>query len=150
MERLQTSNVSISNGNIKYPIGKSIFAVNLPLKLFRTTVANADIGSLKSLHTLFDKYLDHMLVQFAQNWMVQTTRNFEVFVKKRGLKPFLTKRWRHFGRPFCSWNNCLMLNLISRPPSFQCAKNNGTAIRVTRLKVAPNTADPISIRDSRQ
>ena len=55
MERLKTSNVSISNGNIKYPIGKSIFAVNLPLKLFPATVANADIGSLKSLHTLFDK-----------------------------------------------------------------------------------------------
>ena len=50
MERLQTSNISISNGNIKRPIGKSIFAVNLPLKLFRATVANADIESLKSLH----------------------------------------------------------------------------------------------------
>ena len=45
-----------------YPIGKSIVAVNLALKLFPATVANADIGSLKSLHTLFDKYLDHMLV----------------------------------------------------------------------------------------
>ena len=83
MERLQTSNVSISNGNIKYLIGKSIFAVNLPLKLFPATIANADIGSLKSLHTLFDKYLDHMLVKFEQNCMVQTTRNFELFDKNR-------------------------------------------------------------------
>ena len=41
----------ISNGNIKYPIEKSNFPVTLPLKLFRATVANADIGSLKSLHT---------------------------------------------------------------------------------------------------
>ena len=57
MERFLTSNVSISNGNIKCPIGKSIFAVNLTLKLFRATVANADIGSLKSLHTLFEKNL---------------------------------------------------------------------------------------------
>ena len=47
----------------KTPDRKSIFAVNLPLKLFPATV-NADIGSLKSLHTLFDKYLDHMLVKF--------------------------------------------------------------------------------------
>ena len=31
-------NVSISNGNIKFPIGKSIFVVNLPLKLFRATI----------------------------------------------------------------------------------------------------------------
>ena len=28
--------------------------------------ADADIGSLKSLHTLFDKYLDHMLVKFEK------------------------------------------------------------------------------------
>ena len=37
--------------NIKYPIEKSIFAVTLPLKLFRATVANANIVSLTSLHT---------------------------------------------------------------------------------------------------
>ena len=61
MERLETSNVSISNGNIKCPIGKSIFAVNLPLKLFRATVANADIGSLKSFHT----FLKKMFVPYA-------------------------------------------------------------------------------------
>ena len=36
-------NVSISNGNIKCLIGKSIFAVKLLLKLFRATIANADI-----------------------------------------------------------------------------------------------------------
>ena len=33
-KRLQTSDVSISNGNIKCPMRKSIFAVNLPLRLF--------------------------------------------------------------------------------------------------------------------
>ena len=84
MERLLTSNVRISNGNIKYPSGKSIFAVNLPLKLFPTAVANADIGSVKSLHTLFDTYLDHMLVKFEKtNCMVKTTRNLEHFDKKK-------------------------------------------------------------------
>ena len=77
-----TFNVSISNGNIKCPIGKSFFAVNLLLKLFRATVANTDIRSLKSLHTLFDKYLDHMLLKFEQNYMVQTTRNLELFDKR--------------------------------------------------------------------
>ena len=85
METLLTSNVSINNGNIKYPIGKPIFAVNLPLKLFPATVANVEIGSLKSLHALFDKYLNHVLVQFEQNRMVQSTRNFELFNKKPGL-----------------------------------------------------------------
>ena len=83
----------MSNGNIKCPIGKSFFAVNLPLKLFRATVANADTKSLKSLHTLFDMYLDHMLVKFEQNRMVQNIQKCELYDKKSGfLKPFLTKR----------------------------------------------------------
>ena len=95
MERLQTSNVGISNLDIKYLIGRSIFTVNLPLKLSPAAVANADIGSLKSLHTLFAKYLDHMLVKFEQTCMVQTTQNFELFDKKTFFKPFLTKSERH-------------------------------------------------------
>ena len=45
-------------------------------------IADADIGSLKSLHTLFDKYLDHMLVKFDQNRMVQSIQNFELFDQK--------------------------------------------------------------------
>ena len=45
MERLQTSDVSIDNGNIKCPIRTSFFAVNLTLKLFHVTLADADIGS---------------------------------------------------------------------------------------------------------
>ena len=44
-----TSNVNTSNGNIKCSIRKSIFAVNLPLKFFRATAANADTGRVKSL-----------------------------------------------------------------------------------------------------
>ena len=91
MERLWTSNVSISNGNIKYPIGKSIFAVNLPLKLFRATVANTDIGSLKSVHIFFKKCLYHMLVKFEQHRLVLTTRNFEL-KKKNKTKQNKTKQ----------------------------------------------------------
>ena len=71
------------NGNIKYPIGKSIFAVNLPLKLYRVTIANTDTESLKSLHTLFDTFLSHMLAQFEPNRMVQKVQNFKLFDKKR-------------------------------------------------------------------
>ena len=41
----------------------------------------ADIESLKSVHTLFGKYLDHMPVKFEQNRMVQTIKNFEVLDK---------------------------------------------------------------------
>ena len=49
---------------------------------FYVTIADADIGSLKSLHTLFDKYLDHKLVTFEQNRMVPTIKNFVRFDKK--------------------------------------------------------------------
>ena len=53
MEKLQTFNVSVSNGNIKLTIRKSIFAVSLPLNFFCATIPNADTESLKSLHTLY-------------------------------------------------------------------------------------------------
>ena len=70
MERFKTSDVSVSNVNIKYAVGNSFFSENLPLKLFRATVANADTESLKSLHTLFDTYLDHTLAKFEPNRFV--------------------------------------------------------------------------------
>ena len=60
------------------PIGKSIFTVNLPLNLFRATVANAETRSLKSLHTLFDTYLGHMLAKLELNRMVQKLQNCEL------------------------------------------------------------------------
>ena len=36
-------------------------------RLFYIIIADADFGSLKSLHTLFEKYLDPLLVKFEQN-----------------------------------------------------------------------------------
>ena len=35
------------------------FAVNLPLNLFHATTANADIGSLKSLHAFLKNVCTH-------------------------------------------------------------------------------------------
>ena len=52
-------------------------------RVFYIIITDADIGSLKSLHTLFnDKYLDHMMVKFEQNRMIRTIQNFELFDKK--------------------------------------------------------------------
>ena len=48
--------------DITLPRQKNIFLLNL--KHQWKSIDDADIGSLKSLHTLFDKYLDHMLVKF--------------------------------------------------------------------------------------
>ena len=39
----------------------------------------AGIESQKSLQTLFQKYLDHMMVTFEQNRMVRNRTNFELF-----------------------------------------------------------------------
>ena len=71
-----------------------MFAVNLPLKLFPASITNADIGSLKSLRTLFDKHLDHMLMKFEQNCIVKTTGNFELYDIELDFKA-------NFGRCFC-------------------------------------------------
>ena len=63
MERLYTSNVTISNGSteeLKWEINcKNWFSDGA----FYVTIADADTGSLKSLHSLFDKYLDHMVMK---------------------------------------------------------------------------------------
>ena len=48
-------------------------------RAFYVIIADADIGSLKSLHTWFDKYLDHMLVKFEPNRMVRTMQNVVLF-----------------------------------------------------------------------
>ena len=46
------------------------------------THSDADISILKSLLTLFDKFLDHMLGKFEQNRMIQIMQNFVLFDKK--------------------------------------------------------------------
>ena len=65
-----------------YDFKKSIFTVNLPFKLFRATVSNADTRSLKSLSTFLGTYLDHVLAKFEPNLMVPNIQNFEVFKDK--------------------------------------------------------------------
>ena len=81
MERLYTSDVSISNGS-REEYWPQIYCKNwFSDRVSYITIADADIGSLKSLHILFDKYLDHMLVKFEQNCMVGTVHNFELFGK---------------------------------------------------------------------
>ena len=67
-------------------------------RVFYVTIADADIISLKSLHTLFDKYLNHMLVKFEQNHIVRAIQNFELNDKK-WLSKFdkvLTPFWNTF------------------------------------------------------
>ena len=59
---------------------------------------DADIGSVKSLHTLFDKYLDHILVKFEQNRIVRTIKNVVLFDQKwlKFIDKVLTPFWKKF------------------------------------------------------
>ena len=76
MKRLQTSNNSKGSTEVT---AKNCF----PGRTFYVTMhADADIKSLKSLQTLFDKFLDHMSVKFQQNRMVRTIQIFVLFDKK--------------------------------------------------------------------
>ena len=58
------------------------FTAKFSDRAFYVPIANADIGSLKSLHTLFDRYLDHVLVKFEQNRIFWTIQNLVLFDKK--------------------------------------------------------------------
>ena len=58
---------------------KTFFTANFPLKLYRATVANADTGSLKFLHTIFDTYLDNMLAIFQPKSIFQNVQSLRVF-----------------------------------------------------------------------
>ena len=46
-------------------------------------MANADIGSQKSLHTLFDKYLDHMLVNLNKIVLSELHEIFSFLTENR-------------------------------------------------------------------
>ena len=78
----QTSNVSICNGNMKYPIETSVFHTILrsssfmfPLLLITVEVKNTIYNSLKN-------YVYHKLAKFDQNQMIRNIQNFELFYEK--------------------------------------------------------------------
>ena len=60
-------------------IAKTVF----PIEFFiYVTIADADTGNQKSLHTLLDKYLDHyMLVIFEENRVVRTKQILNLLTK---------------------------------------------------------------------
>ena len=72
--------VSNSNGSTEEFQWKIYSKIGFSDRAFNFTIANADIGSLSlSLHTLFDKYLDRMLVEFEQSRTVQNHTKFCAF-----------------------------------------------------------------------
>ena len=57
------------------------FTAKIDFPIFYATITDPGIGNLKILHTLFDYLLDHMLVKFEQNRIVENILNFELFGK---------------------------------------------------------------------
>ena len=55
-----------------------------------------DLGSSKSRHTLFDRYLDYIMVKVEQKRMVLIKETFELFDKKwlPNLAKVLTPFWK--------------------------------------------------------
>ena len=64
------------------PGRKINFWLKSAIKISPATIANAYNRSLKSLHRLFGKHLDHNLEKFQLNRMVQNMQNFELLDKK--------------------------------------------------------------------
>ena len=62
--------------------GKFTAKINFLIELLKVPLLMLTLEVLKSLHRLFDKYLDHMLVKFKQNRMVRTIQNFVLFDQK--------------------------------------------------------------------
>ena len=131
----------------KIPDRKINFCSKFVIKLFSATLLmlTLEVWSL-SIHS-FKKWLYHML------WWIWTKSfgpNYnEIF-------SFLTKAiYKHFRQRVDAILDdvsvhvaeiivqCLTISL--KTTIFQCSKNYVSPTRVTRLKVAPNTADPISL-----
>ena len=93
-------------------------------------------------------YLEHMVVKFEQNLMVRNIQNFELFDKNPVLKTLLKKRSRHFRDVSVAetiiaghFNNSFEdYHLSALGKKYSCPT------LVTKLKVAPSMAGPISFK----
>ena len=127
------------------PDWKCNFCSKFSFKLFCGTVANADMKSLKSLHTFFDMYLDNMLKKFESNFMVQNYKIRAFSIKPDFLKTIFDKALRPFWKTFLLLKELFNGDVLIFNTIFQCSKNCDSPTRVTRLIVAPNMADPTSM-----
>ena len=62
--------------------GKFTITIAFPMGYFILLIPDADIESPQSLHTLFDKYLDYILMKLERNRKVRTILNVELIDKK--------------------------------------------------------------------
>ena len=95
---------------IKCPIGKSIFAVNLPLN---SSVLPLQMWTLE-IYSLFIHYLIRTWTKWWRNLnQIVSCKMYKILrflTKLEFLKPFFDKVLTPFCRRFRSWNSCLMAN----------------------------------------
>ena len=91
MEWLKNFNVSISNCNTEFL--RAIYCKKwFSNRAFYVIIAETEIGCLKSPHTVCNKYLGHMLVEFEHNRIRSKLNKFWVF--------FLREMVNHFWQSF--------------------------------------------------
>ena len=88
-------------------------------------------------------------MKFEQNRMVQTTRNFEILDKNQ---VFYNHFWQRVDAILedVSVAEIIVLCCITNLKTIiiQCSKNYGIPTLITRLNVAPNMADTISLNEN--
>ena len=100
---------------------------------------------LKCLQKVFRKFLFWCLGWFSLK-SLEVLYVTHLFYINEAL---LTRRWSHLEdvsvTDIIVWYYIICL----KTTFFQCSKSNGSSTRVTRLKVSPNMADPISLKENR-
>ena len=135
------ANVARGNFNSKFT-AKKWFSD----RAFFITIADPDIGSIKSVHTLFVKHLDHILVNFEQNRTIVKSnyRKFWAFWQKM-VDHFWQRIDAILDDGFVTGKKTVWCHTINlKSIIFQCSKVYGNLKRVTRLKFAPNIAILVS------
>ena len=130
-------------------IEKSVFGANLPLKPFPATVANVDIGSLKSLHTFLKNVCTTCQINLNKIVWSKIYKILSCLTKNRVCKSHFWQSADAILEDVCVAETiiCLILKYqFSDYIIFQCSKNYYSPTCVTRLKLAPNMAEPISLK----
>ena len=120
MEKLWTSYASISKCSTEEFCLQIYCKKWFSDRTFYITIADADIGSIKYLHTLFFNYLDHILVNLEQNRMVRTLQAIELFDKKWLI--IFAKGLTQFRMPFLCLKKKICHSINLKTIIFQCSK----------------------------
>ena len=137
---MEDFSLSICNGSTERFYGQIYWKKWFSDRIFYVTITDTDIGSLKSLHTLFDK--QHAGENLKKNSYGKKFTKFWAFCQN--MVNTFGKVFTPFWKTFLWHKQLFNANVLT----VHCFKNYGCPTRVTRLKVAPNMADPNSLYEN--